>query len=205
MAKRLIAPFLVGLLVGALIVSLVHCPDSAALAKAKADYAQFKAIAAAADALKQAALLKAEETITQKDAEIAERDKSIVAKNAQVAALTATLHDLQAAEPPTTPEIESLPIVINLRAQVKALARAFDLSQNVVIEQGLQIKAWEAKFNAQVTISETWRTRYENERTLRVACEGMFKAAEHQVKANKFWRTAAIVAGAVAVGAILKK
>jgi hypothetical protein len=202
--KRLIAPFLVGLLAGALIVSLVHCPDSAALAKVKADYAEFKAIAEAADALKQAALLKAEETITQKDAEIAERDKSIVAKNAQVAALKATLHDLQAAEP-VQPELEKEPLVINLRAQIGNLSQALSISAEVIALKDGQLAAWSAKFDAQVMISETWRTRYENERTLRGACESMFKTAEHQIKSNKFWRTTAIVAGAVAVGAILKK
>ena len=202
-------PWLCASLIGVSLFALFaldrSCNSDRELAKAKADYAEQVRALEADNAIKRDTILAAEKVITQQDANIAGYVGQIQTYRVEVSALRAELSTLQDAEPPTTPEVESLPIVINLRAQVTRLTQMFSLSEAARAEQDKVIASWREKYEAQVTISIAWKAQAENERTLRVQAESLFTKYEHARKSNKFWRTTAYIAGAVALGAIIAK
>jgi uncharacterized coiled-coil protein SlyX len=152
----------------------------------KALYDQAVKDAAAQHVTDMGTIVTQEGTIAAKDAAIAERDKSIGVKNAQVNALKATLHDLQAAEP-SQPELETQPLVINLRAQIGNLTRMVSIGAEVIENKDGIIADWSAKFDAQVTISETWKRAYETEHRLRLLSEDLNKSLEHQGKVSRLY------------------
>jgi hypothetical protein len=181
------------------------CVADRALEKAKADYAEQVRVLEADNAFKRDAILKAEEVITQQDAQIAVHVANIAAKDARITLLSGQLADIVGQEPPTTPEVESLPIVINLREQVARLSEMFSLALAKSDAQDRVIASWQTKYAAQVEISRSWQGQFENEHVLRLESERLFGMAEHRVKSTKFWRVTAYVAGAVALGAIIAK
>lgn len=181
------------------------CNADRELAKARAAYAENVRLLEADNAMKRDAILRAEETITQLNVEQAQLNASIVAKNAQLATQQAELEALQNAEPPTTPEVEALPIVISLRAQVARLSSMFTLSEAKCADYERIVASLKTELTAKDDIIASWRGQYENEHALRVQAEGLFKDYQRAYKANKFWRTTAIIAGAVAVGSLLTR
>jgi hypothetical protein len=141
----------------------------------------------------------------EKDAIITRQDEIIaesVVKSAQyvleMSAYEAELSRLREAEP-AQPELEREPLVINLRAQIATLTRAFSLSQAVVAEREGQIVAWSAKYSAQAQISAEWRGAYEREHTLRVQAEDLFKLGERRVGLNKTIAKVALGVGAASL------
>lgn len=180
------------------------CASNRALEKAKSDYAEQVRVLEADNAIKRDAILKAEETITQQDVAIGRLTSDIDTKNARITLLSGQLANIVGQEPSTTPEIESLPIVINLRAQVARLTEMFSVSQQLVSQENEIIKAWETKFAAQVEITSAWKARYDNEHTLRIACEGLVGKYEHARKSG-IWKTVGYAAGAFALGYVIAK
>lgn len=126
----------------------------------------------------------------------------ILVKNQRISALSSQLDELQNTEPPTTPEIESLPIVINLRGQVARLTEMFNLSQEAGKLKDQTIIALENKFTLQVAITEEIVGQLDREHALRLASESLANRAISRYKSSKFLNKAAIVAvaGAVAYG-----
>lgn len=122
---------------------------------------------------------------------------SVAAKDAKITLLSGQLANIVGQEPPTTPEVESLPIVINLRAQVAKLSEMFALSEAASKEKDDIIYNWEVKFNSQVKITLEWVRRYEQENALRLAAESMFKMSQRQSTKTK------IICGAIAVAAVI--
>ena len=126
----------------------------------------------------------------------------ILVKNQRISALSSQLDELQNTEPPTTPEIESLPIVINLRGQVARLTEMFNLSQEAGKLKDQTIIALENKFTLQVAITDEIVGQLDREHALRLASESLANRAISRYKSSKFLNKAAIVAvaGAVAYG-----
>lgn len=176
------------------------CVAGRELAAAKADYAERVRVLEADNAIKQGAILKAEEVITQQNLAIAQANADKAEKDRQILALKATLHDLQDAEPPTTPEVEALPIVINLRAQVSRLTAMFTLSEAKNGDKDRVIVSLQTIVAAKDDVIAAWRGQYENEHTLRVAAEGLFKKSEHARKSNSLVKKVAL---GVAAGAVI--
>ena len=123
-------------------------------------------------------------------------------KDAKIVALSTRLDELQNAEPPTTPEVEAMPIVINLRGQIAKLTEMFSLAQEAISARDTEISILKQMYANQVEISNEWKANYDREHALRLSCEGLVKHLESSVKASKFLNKAAIVAvaGAVAYG-----
>jgi len=167
--------------IACLIISMLFVARSCKLdskyRELKLQYAGYRAIAEADHELmmKRIALLSGE--IVMRDKAIAGLEEIILVKNQRIVEVSARLAELQNAEP-VSPELESHPLVVNLRGQISQLTEMFTLSQNVVTTQRQELEEWPKKFNAQVTISETWRQRYENEHALRLGCENLLTISE---------------------------
>lgn len=109
-------------------------------------------------------------TITEKEKAIAEKDRDIRESGKTIAQLQAGIGgknqeldalDTELAAAKT--DAERVPI---LHAEVAAWAEKFSLAEQAIAEKDRQIVAWTEKFNAQITISESWKQRYENETRL---------------------------------------
>jgi septal ring factor EnvC (AmiA/AmiB activator) len=136
------------------------------------------------------------EEIVQLETDVAERQTKINLLSDQLAAIVGQ-------EPPTTPDIEAMPIVINLRAQVATLTEMFALASNSIIDKDIAISKWEEKYNAQVKISAEWKNNYDMEYALRVQAEELFKSCEHSKKVNKLWGNVKAVALGLAAGVVV--
>jgi len=186
----------------ALVVSVAYNFRSCGLDKKYSKLAAEKARVEADYAAALERIVGYTEAIRQSDETIAALNETILKKNAKIISLQSELADLQASEPPTTPEIEAMPIVINLRGQIAKLTEAFSLSQSTIKDKDAVIGEWELKYGNAIKISETWKTAYENEHSLPVQSEALFKIAERRAKMNKIFSKVAVVAaaGAVAYG-----
>jgi hypothetical protein len=102
---------------------------------------------------------------------------------------------------PVQPELESQPLVISLRKQVKTLTGMYGLSQETVTLQSEQIGLIVGQYNAQVLISAEWKGMYDKERALRVNCEGLLKVCESRVSSP--WKTVRTVTYGVAAGFVV--
>ena len=175
--KTIITLAVIACLVISMLFVARSCKLDSKYREMKLQYEGYRAIAEADHELmmKRIALLSGE--IVMRDKAIAGLEEIILVKNQRIAEGSARLAELQNAEP-VSPELESHPLVINLRGQVSKLTKMFTLSQDVVTTQKQELEEWPKKFNAQVTISETWRQRYENEHALRLGCENLLTISE---------------------------
>jgi chromosome segregation ATPase len=128
----------------------------------------------------------------------------IETKTAEIRALTARIAALlEAASQPTEAEVEKDAEIAALKAQVAALEAQGDVAGALAAAKD-EIAAWEvrfsladerhrksifdlnaawqAKYDAQVSISETWKKQYENEHTLRLVGEKLTGTLEGKVK-----------------------
>jgi len=140
-------------------------------------------------------------------ATIAEREASeavLKAKVAQDAKELAAAHrliaELQANEPPTTPEIEALPVVISLRAQVRAFSLALATAEKTISDQSDTIFKLGQDKKDLWEWGTSWKAQYEREHTLRLASENLFKLSEHRFKLNK--TVTYLVVGAAGAGLV---
>jgi len=171
-------------------------------------YEGYRAIAEADHELmmKRIALLSGE--IVMRDKAIAGLEEIILVKNQRIAEVSARLAGLQNAEP-VAPELESHPLIINLRGQINNLTEMFTLSQNVVTTQRQEIEELGGKCIALESIGTEWKQAYEKEHALRVQAEEVFKVCEKRLKVNKGWGTAKtvliVVAGTYIAGNAIRK
>lgn len=152
----------------------------------KALYDQFVKDAAARHVTDLATIVTQEGTIAEKDAAIAEKDAKIAQYVGKVSTLSAELVALQNAEP-VQPELETQPLVINLRAQIGNLTNLYSISIDIITTKDAIIADWSAKFDAQVVISDTWKQAYETEHRLRLLSEDLNKSLEHQGKVSRLY------------------
>jgi len=139
------------------------------------------------------------ETVGQRDKEIAEKvetighmTNAIGRKDANLEALGQKLKQLEISG--------DLPAqVANLKEQVKAWSDKFSLAQTVIAEKDAIIAAWAAKYDAQVTISESWKQKYEGETRLRTLAEKGWKASERKLR---WTRVMSNIKSGLIVGAI---
>jgi chromosome segregation ATPase len=120
--------------------------------------------------------------VGQKDKEIAEATKQIGhltdavgRKDSDLTELVQKLHKLEVSG--------DLPAqVANLKEQVQAWSEKFSLAQTVIAEKDAIIADWTIKYDAQVTISESWKQKYEGETRLRTLAEKGWKASERKLR-----------------------
>jgi len=139
------------------------------------------------------------ETVGQRDKEIAEKvetighmTNTIGQKDSNLEALGQKLKQLEISG-------DLFAQVANLKEQVKAWSEKFTLAQSVIAEKDAIIADWAAKYDAQVTISESWKQKYEGETRLRTLAEKGWKASERKLR----WaRVMSNVKSGLIVGAI---
>lgn len=154
----------------------------------------------------------------------------IGAKAAEIEALTRQITDIIAqAGQPSPAEAEKDKTIAALKKKVSALesqgdlAGALDAAKEQVVQlsekftlseqrHGLNIAAlntaWQAKFDAQVTISESWKQQYEAEHRLRELAEGMNGVLERKVKRLQLTgkaKSLLVIAGAAYLGSTIVK
>jgi chromosome segregation ATPase len=181
------------------------CRASAELKQAKKDYSELKRITEADHELMSIRVDELNKAIGHRDETIGQLERKVTQYVEKTTTLTAELTALQNAEPQTTPEIESMPIVISLRGQVAKLTEMFSLSQATVAAQRAEIAEYVGQVKDLRQLSEEWKGAYEREHKLRVQAEGLFKICERSRKLNKFWRTTSIVATGAMAGLLLLK
>ena len=122
------------------------------------------------------------ETVGQRDKEIAEKvetighmTNTIGQKDSNLEALGQKLKQLEISG-------DLFAQVANLKEQVKAWSEKFTLAQSVIAEKDAIIADWAAKYDAQVTISESWKQKYEGETRLRTLAEKGWKASERKLR-----------------------
>lgn len=128
-------PYLIiGIAIGAIAVCVWRCPDSAEIRHWKAQYGAEVAARATdhAASLERIAALESQQATLQGHIDSAE--SVIVAKDAAIAERDERIAALEAAEP-VAPELESHPLVINLRAQIGEWKLKFSLAQDVIAEK----------------------------------------------------------------------
>jgi len=175
------------------------------LRKAEADYAELVRVTEADHAIQQGIISEAEARIDEQSAVIAQTTAEVETKDAEIAALKRRLAEEQAAEPPTTAYIEALPVVRSLRAQVSTLSELLALSEAKSAAKDRIIVSKDTIISAQADQIAAWRIQYENEHALRIGAETLIEEFRLARRGAKAWRTAAIVAGAVAAGLIITK
>lgn len=137
----------------------------------------------------------AREIIAGRDAEIAELLKTAakpspteLAKDREIAALEARVEAYEA-------QGDLAAALAAAKAESAAWAEKFSLAVRTHKESVYALnKAWQAKFDAQVDISESWKRAYEDERALRIAAEGLSLHLEKKAKLDKYARYGACLA-----------
>ncbi len=186
--KRLVVPILIAVLA---FVSLMlldkSCRSDAALVKAQAAAAEHARLDKANDAVRAEFEARQNAVMAEKDRQLAQKDVVITQYVEKTSTLTAEITRLKANEPPTTPEIEAMPIVVNLRAQVATLTVAFSLSQKTVTLQAEEIVLLKGKFDALQAISDARGAAIVIKDQRIASLEGLCGVYERRVKQDKFW------------------
>jgi len=93
--------------------------------------------------------------------------------------------------------------VANLKEQVRAWSEKFTLAQAIISEKDEIISSWALKYAAQVTISDSWKAKYESENHLRLLAEEGWNVTAKRLQRSSLSngiKTAIIYAGCVVVG-----
>ena len=138
--------------------------------------------------------------------------RDVTTANAKIVSLTHTIIDLAATEPSTTPDIEALPIVINLRARVARLTEGFSLAQITIGDQDKIIANLELVVKNTEKIAADWEADYNRsqallatERSLRLTSEKKWKRTSLLAKAETVVITGGVgYFGGKALGHVLK-
>ena len=205
--KTIITIAVIACLVISMLFVARSCKLDSKYRELKLQYAGYRAIAEADHELmmKRIALLSGE--LVMRDKAIAGLEEIILVKNQRIVEVSARLAELQNAEP-VSPELESHPLVVNLRGQISQLTEMFTLSQNVVSTQRQEIEELGGKCIALESIGDEWKQAYEREHTLRVQAEEVLKVCEQRLRMKKGWGTAKtvlIVAAGAYIGSRLLK
>lgn len=126
----------------------------------------------------QGAVESAQAAIDVKLCAIADRDKRIA--------------ELEAAEP-VAPELETHPLVINLRAQIAEWKGKFSLAQGAIVEKDKIIFSLRGQLAVQMKLTEEWKANYEREYALRLTSDGLRLGLEKKLYGGKIWKTVALV------------
>jgi hypothetical protein len=130
-------------------------PEKLRLAEAK--YQTYRSLTQAQHAQSDAEILRLTQVNLAIATENAELKKTVASDKTTISQQAARIAELQATEPATTPEIEAMPIVINLRAQVKELTVGFTLAQQTIARQDKIILNLELKIKYLEGIITEWQ------------------------------------------------
>ena len=144
------------------------------LQEAEVRYGIAVAVAAEKDAQAAEARAALVAAVAEREAMEAALKAEVAQANSELEVVNQKLEALLGQEPPTTPEEESLPIVISLRAQVKTLSHGFSLALATVEKQEGRIALLERDKADLLAWGESWRAQYEREHTLRLASDGLY-------------------------------
>jgi hypothetical protein len=206
MKKNIVIAILV---VAALFLVSRQCGLTEKYKLARHDYNELVAITDADKKMSDAHIAELTKAIGRADEVIGQKETEIAVKNAKITALSNRLDELVNAEPPTTPEVEAMPIVVNLRGQISKLTELFSLSQQAASLQAEEIDALKGKCVDLVSIVNHLTVQYDKEHALRLSAEKLVTSLEKRVKSQGLLgkvKTIAIVtvAGSLAYS-ILKK
>jgi hypothetical protein len=195
--RRMLLVFLLGVLIGAIAVFAIRCPDSAKIAHWRGLYEAEQSARATdqAASLIRIADLEAEKAllngaVTSANTVIAKKEEAIAERDTRI-------RELEAAEP-VAPELETHPLVINLRAQIAEWKLKFSLAQDVIAEKDRIIAARDAQLVIQVRLTDEWKANYNSLYALYLNCEKGL--ALYERRASFTWPER-ILAGAVGYGA----
>lgn len=180
------------------------CYYSDKLKAKEKEYTEFRAITE--EELKQSsvrldALTKA---IELRDEAIVKLDAEVVAKKRELAAAKSAYQDLVDSEP-VQPELETQPLVINLRAQIGQLKGMVTLVQDIAQKQANEIDELKVKVALLEDVGKEWKSNYEREHTLRLQAEDLYNVCSRSRKAGKaLTKVALVIAGAGAAYGLLK-
>lgn len=198
--KKHLPTIIAGIVVlAAVVLGVRSCKLSREYRELKLEYAGYKAIAEADHQIQMATIAKKTEEISGLTKEISRMTNEAATLHAENVRLSNRLDELIAAEP-SQPELETQPLVINLRGQIKTLTEMFSLANKEIAVRDDIIRAWESKYNAQVDIAEAWNRQYESEHSLRLLAEGLVKNLEGRVRVGALRGRALTIVGAVVVG-----
>ena len=199
--KKLQPAVIAALVVASLFLLSRSCGLSEKYKLARDDYRELALITAADKVMSDARIAELNKAIGQADKTIGQKEAEIVVKNAEIVVLSNQLDELIANEP-VQPELESQPLVISLRKQVKTLTDLYSISTSIVTLQSEEIDVLKGKCNTLESIGTEWKQSYDREHTLRINLEGLLKLSEKRV--SNPWKTVRNVAVGVAAGIVVK-
>jgi len=124
-------------------------------------------------------IAKANEIVGQQNTIIAERDKAIGHLTNTIGHRDADLVTLGGRLAQAKTDTDRVPI---LTAMVENWRAQYNTATLIIAEKDKVISAWAAKYDAQVTISESWKQKYEGELHLRTLAEKGWKSAEGRLR-----------------------
>ena len=199
--RKLQPAVIAALIVASLFLLSRSCGLSDKYKLARDDYRELALITAADKVMSDARIAELNKAIGQADKTIGQKEAEIVVKNAEIVVLSNQLDELIANEP-VQPELESQPLVISLRKQVKTLTDLYSISTSIVTLQSEEIAVLKGKCNTLESIVTEWKQSYDREHALRVNCESLLKLSEKRV--SNPWKTVRNVAVGVAAGIVVK-
>jgi tetraacyldisaccharide-1-P 4'-kinase len=120
-----------------------------------------------------------QKVVGQRDKEIAEKNKTIGCLTNAIGHRDADLVTLGGRLAQAKTDTDRVPI---LTAMVENWRAQYNTATLIITEKDKVISAWAAKFDAQVTISESWKAKYDAEcRLLQLATQG-WKASERKLR-----------------------
>ena len=124
-------------------------------------------------------IAKANEIVGQQNTIIAERDKAIGHLTNTIGHRDADLVTLGGRLAQAKTDTDRVPI---LTAMVENWRAQYNTATLIIAEKDKVIAAWAAKFDAQVTISESWKAKYDAECRIRHLAEQGWKASENKLR-----------------------
>ena len=199
--RNIIMAALVVVLVVLGIAQLRSCKLDKKYRDLKAAYETDRKIADADHALSMGRIDELTNKVSEADNAIGQLRSEVSSKTLQLAQLSNQLDELVANEP-VQPELETQPLVISLRKQVKTLTDLYSISTSIVTLQSEEIDVLKGKCNTLESIGTEWKQSYDREHTLRINLEGLLKLSEKRV--SNPWKTVKAVAIGVAAGIVVK-
>jgi len=120
-----------------------------------------------------------QKAVGQRDKEIAEKNRAIGRLTDTIGHRGADLVTLGGRLAQAKTDTDRVPI---LTAMVENWRAQYNTATLIIAEKDKVISAWAAKYDAQVTISESWKQKYESEIHLRTLAEKGWKASENKLR-----------------------
>ena len=141
-----------------------------------------------------------QKVVGQANKEIAEKNEAIGRLTDTIGHRDAELVTLDGRLAQAKTDTDRVP---TLTAMVENWRAQYNTATLIITEKDRVISAWAAKFDAQVTISESWKQKYDAECRIRTLAEKGWKASERKLKWTRIvgnLKTGLILAAVAAVG-----